>query len=653
MQSQNRGMSRLSLRVFPKSIFITLSIVTVSFSTWAQRGGSQVVDDSTRNVYGPGTTKWISEEDLFFNRNNYQTIDTSIINYHRWTYVQRLNNEYKDLGNIGTALYPIFPQLQNSIGVSTGFNVYDQYFLTEEPNYFDTKSPYTRMRIIWGGDGRAMTEVEFSRNINPRWNFGFNYRPILVDKQVQRNGKGDRQTVSHYYDIYTAYKTKNDKYKFLVNYRRIRHSVIELGGIDIVESDADSTYKSLFDPNVGPKLTKANSVQLQNQVHLFQQFKIGNALQLYHKLDHGKKINTYTDDLSIDPESYYDYRFPPSLLDPNVTDTLSTADSTRFSYWTNELGIKGKIGRAFYNGYVKTRSYNFAYKYLTQDTLSIPLKDIEYYIGGRISYEHDSMTHLTGWLEYLDGGNYGAEVTLKSKWIDASAKQLQAKPGFIQNAYRGSFDNWNNNFKNVSSTQVSASGHFSFDRFYISPGFTFTTYRDYIFFKQDSIAGTTQSVLPFQSSGKQELFSPELKMDFRFLKHMHLKPQIIYSSFLANDDQALRVPELFVNTQLTYENRIFNKNLVVQLGVDIHWRSDYYDLGYDPAMQQFYTQDQVLSPSFPLTDLFFNGKMKSGRFFIKYNNLLQAFTKSGYLASPIYPGQRNILDFGFELLLYD
>ena len=39
---------------------------------------------------------------------------------------------------------------------------------------------------FWGGQGRATTKVEFIRNINPRWNFGFNYRPILVEKMIQR-----------------------------------------------------------------------------------------------------------------------------------------------------------------------------------------------------------------------------------------------------------------------------------------------------------------------------------------------------------------------------------------------------------------------------------------------------------------------------------
>jgi hypothetical protein len=89
------------------------------------------------------------------------------------------------------------------------------------------------------------------------------------------------------------------------------------------------------------------------------------------------------------------------------------------------------------------------------------------------------------------------------------------------------------------------------------------------------------------------------------------------------------------------------------LGVDLHWKSAYQALGYDPAMQQFYLQDEITSPSFLLADGFLNAKMKRGRLFFKYHNIVQAITKSGHLPTPIYPGQRNIVDFGFELLLFD
>ncbi|MEQ8302187.1 MAG: putative porin [Cyclobacteriaceae bacterium] len=641
-------MSNLSLRVFFRIVIAGFFLLLSAYDSFSQgRTGSQIVDDSTRNVYGPNTTRWTTEEDIFYNRKNFRAVDTAITNYHRWTYVQRFNNLYKDLGNIGTALYPLFPQLSTTIGVSTGFSVYDQYYLTEEPKYFDTKSPYTRMKIIWGGEGRATTGVEFSRNINPRWNFGFNFRSILIDRQIERV-KNEKQTKSYYYDLYSAYQSENKKYQLALSLRRIRHRVEETGGVTVVLTTADSTYKSLFNENNRTPLSATTTEQLQTNAHIFHQYRLGEALQVYHKMDLGRKINLFKVDPSIDAVSNFDPRILSDSLSPDQIN-----DSTRFFYWTNEGGVKGKVGRIFYNGYVKTRQYNFSYKYLTADTLSLPQKDLELYVGGRISYEYDSVTFLSGWLEFLTDGNYLAEAKLNSRWIDATVRQTLSKPSFLHTAYRGTFDEWSNNFNNTFSTQAQAFAKISLGSFKIAPGFTYTGLSNFIYFRKGIFENTDQTVLPVQSSGTQQLLSPELRFEFNFWKNFYLRPQVIYSTFLVNDDNALRVPELFVNTQLAYESHLFKRNLQVQIGVDLHWKSSYFDLSYDPVIQSYYVQDEVAPPSFPLTDIFFNAKMKRGRFFFKYHNLVQAITQSGYLPTPIYPGQRNILDFGFELLLFD
>src|SRR3954464_12481546 len=63
------------------------------------RVGSSVVDDSTRNPYGPSTTRWTTEREMFTAKTNFRPLDTSIVNYHRWTYVQKSANFYHDLGN--------------------------------------------------------------------------------------------------------------------------------------------------------------------------------------------------------------------------------------------------------------------------------------------------------------------------------------------------------------------------------------------------------------------------------------------------------------------------------------------------------------------------------------------------------------------------
>lgn len=611
------------------------------------RKNSAIVDDSTKNVYGPKTTKWTTEDDMFRNRVKYVSLDTSLTNYHRWTHIQRLNNYYKDLGNVGTALSPIFPTIPGVIGVSSGFTSYEPYFTTDKPHFYDTKSPYTRIYIVWGGNGRATTKIEFSRNINPRWNFGFDYRPILVDKQIQHK-KADRMTISHYYDAYTTYRSKDERYRLLFEYRRIRHRVNENGGV----VDGTVTEESkLFDKDASINLTGAVTEEKRATVHLFQQYQLAKPAQIYLMNDYFIQINKFSDQTSSEG-SYYDYK---------RADSVQAGDIAQLETYQNEAGLKGNAGPLFYNFYYKNRAYDYRNKYLTTkngEVTAYVKRGTERYVGGRIGLTFDSLTQLSGVAEYLLDGYYKLEAVWKSPWIDASGTSSLSKPGFMQQAYYGSHDLWNNSFKGVSALQLNGFLKGQFGPLFVSPGLTFSTFSNYIYFQEkiDTTSNQYQKVLPKQSLGSQVIASPELRLSIRVLKHVFIRPQIIYTNLLKNDDDAFHIPTTFVNAQVAYENMLFKGNLQVQAGLDFHYKSSYNALAYDVPTQHYYIQDpshQYISKAFVLADIFFNAKLKRGKFFLKYHNLVQAFTGTGYVPTPGYPGQRNILDFGFELLIFD
>ncbi|MBX2898668.1 MAG: hypothetical protein KF775_03410 [Cyclobacteriaceae bacterium] len=607
---------------------------------------SQIVDDSTKNVYGPKTTLWITESDIYQNKNNYQPLDTAIENYHRWTFIQKLENFYHDLGNVGTSLNPIFPLAPDQIGANPGYSTYAPYFNLAEPRYFDSKSPYTRILLVWGGDGRAKTHIEFTRNINPRWNFGFNYRPVLVDKQILRTGKGDRQTISHYYDLYTSYKSKDERYQLLASYRRMRHRVFENGGIYLVRNTSFSGY---FDASAQPYLTRAQSEEMRKVIHVFQQYQLASPLQLYHKFDLVRQRNLFIDDAASESNynSYFLYTNPDSDIN-----TTAVNEGTYFNTVANEFGVKGKAAFFYYSMYYRMRAYNSSNKYL--DNLSLPYNrnGIENYAGGQIAFRFDSVNELSGQAEYLLNKNYRLHAKLRTPWLDATGTSALVRPGFLPLAYRGSHHEWFNDFADPFVNQLSAFLKVKWGRFFISPGASYTALSNYIYYKENETANQP-AVVAAQSNGNQQIFVPEVKMSVRFFRHLYWRPQVLYTSFLNNADNALRIPKWFANSQLAYENILFKGNLQVQIGIDAHWRSAYTALGYDPAIQQFYVQDKTTVPAFPLVDVFFNGKFKRGRFFVKYLNLQQAATGLGYLPTPTYRGQGPILDFGFDLILFD
>ncbi len=627
------------------SIFLVL-LTSLTFVSNGQdregpRRGSSIIDDTTKSIYGPQTSKYYYEQDDFFNRTTLYRIDTIIQNVH-WinSYVRFNNNMYQDLGNTGTAIRPLFYTVPNLIGTSSGFNAYDLYWDTESVKYFDTKSPYTNLKIILGGRGKSITRVAFSRNINPQWNVGFTYRVLLIDKQIQRQGKGDRHVKGTYLDFQTAYQTKDSTYRLFANFRNNRHEVDEYGGVQL---EGTYDYKEFFAKDALPWLTEASSLEKRNNVHLHHRYELARALQVYHTLDSYYQGNSFKDDLSKSPEDFYD----------NVeVDSVLTDDHARFKSFRNEVGIKGNLLKLFYNGYYAIRNYEMDYKYISEDTLFTQTKGAESYIGGRISMKLDSVFELTGWGEIMQTGNYRIDAQLKSKWLEASLKQVQYAPSFLQQAYRGGHDVWDNDFRNVNVTQLNGYLHYTTKKLDISPGLTFSTLTNYVFFKR-GYYGQNQHVLPIQSSGTQVMAAPELKFSIALGKYVTFNNQTIYTALLKNDDDAIQVPELFVNAQLSYQNNWFKNNLDMQAGFDVHWQSSYTPYGYTITTQQFYVQQSYSVPSFPIVDVFFNGRIKKARIFVKYNNLIQLFTQQGYMPTPNYPAARNTLDFGVDWSFYD
>ena len=645
--------------------------------------GSIFLNDSTRNIYGPNTTLNISEEDIFFNRLKYKPIDTSITNLHRWGYVQRFNYLYQDLGNIGTALNPIYPVVRNFAGAVSGFNAYKLFYETQEPMYFDTKSPYTKINVVWGGSGRAMTHIQFSRNINSRWNFGFNYRPILVDKQMQRQRRGDRQVIAHYYDFFTSYKSKNEKYLLLFNFRRTRHRVFENGGVLIKDTD---TFDEYFDKEAGPRLVAAESSQLIRNFHMFNQYTLANAFQVYSKIDWTRESNNFLDKYAREDQNdstLFDH-WENARLDPLAkgktplpTFDVNANDQFRLSTFQNELGLKGRAAFLFYNVYYKFRTYsgyynldnsqptlplnNFNGSALSQsinvqDYLAAPLnfssKGLEHYLGGRMAFDIDSLTRLTGQAEINQLGNYSIDAKFSSKWIDATFLQSISRPGFLYTSYRGSHDYWNNSFRNIAGLKMEGFLKTPFKRFLVSPGLSYTLLSNYVYFRKDDF-GQAQTVLPVQSAAVINVANPQVRLGIGLGKKLKLSGSVINSLILSDAEDAMKIPDWLATGQLALEDFWFEKHLQVQVGFDVTWRSAYKAMGYDPVIQQYYVQNDVVVGSAFIADVFLNAKLKRGRLFVKYHNIAQAFKGTGYLITPGYPGQRNILDFGFELLLFD
>ena len=256
---------------------ISLALFVTSF---AQNVTAQILDDTTKLVYGPSTTRFTTDEEIKYNDIHFEVIDTTIIDIHRYSHTEESVYKYQNLGSIGTAMRSIYYEPPKIIGVRSGFTAYDPFFRpVSDFKYYDTKSPYSRIGAAIGGGGRSRVDVGFNRSDSSNFNIGIDYNRMISDKQVNAISRRDRLTDSEGFDAYMVYHTRNNKYLVMANFSRVKQTIVDQGGID---TTGGFTY---FDQRAGVFLDNANSGFKKRNVHFYQQFSVDSAFQFFLTFD--------------------------------------------------------------------------------------------------------------------------------------------------------------------------------------------------------------------------------------------------------------------------------------------------------------------------------------------------------------------------------
>ncbi len=592
-------------------------------------GQSKIVDDSTKQVYGAYTTLYQTFGDIKYNKDNLIKIDTLVTGIHNFTHLSNAN-KYQDLGVYGTARKPVFYEPPTEIGVQSGFDAYSSFYIKEQDiQFFDTKSPFTPISMVIGGKGRALTNVKHTRNINPYWNFGAHYRSIVCDKQVATLGRGDRQVTSTTYYIHSHYQSKTGKYLGLFSLSRMNHKVNENGGLTIDEGAPISDY---FDKNVNVNLENAQSSDYRLGFNLYNQFRLNEQLQLYHSLQSITNKNFFTDKpLGTDAAAFDDI-----LINPD-----STTDQFQTGQFVNELGLKGDVANQFYNFFVRFRRVKHHQRYL-------PGADVynEQSGGFTLRYDFDSTQYVHAGGEYMLDGHFRIGGKYVMKFLAVEYWKSRYKPSIISQKYFGNHYQWSNDFDATGSDFLKGSITYKSKRLKITPFISLTDIRNNVFYGYDK--------RPVQISGSARIINAGLELDVRFLKNLHFDNEVVYTQISGDSAAAngFRIPQLFINSKLYFGGKMFKETVYVEMGLQGHYKSDYFAKAYDPVTQQFYLQDAFEIPSYLVADAFLDFQIHHVTIFLKYTHANQSIN-SGYFTTPYYTGQKKVFDFGVRWMFFD
>lgn len=606
---------------------LTIFLTVILCNAFAQ---SNIVDDSTKQVYGPYTTLFQTFDGIKYNRDHQHKVDSTIGNRYNFNVVEVYKHKYQNLGNMGTALRPVFYTPPTSIGVRSGFDAYVPYYISADKiEYFDTKSPYTLLDIGLAGNGRTLTNVKHTRNITPYWNAGFHFRKINADKQVASSGKGDTQTLSVAYFLHTDYQSKDGKYHGLASISRLNHEVWEQGGIVIPEGDPINSY---FDEDADVNLENAQSQDFRIGLHVYNQYKVREEFQLYQSFEYIQNRNFYTDNPFGTDEDFYDQI---------LINVDSTTDQFQTNQLVNEFGVKGDYAKMFYSFFAKFRNVKHFSTYLPNDQLFF-----ENSTGFDLRYDFDSLQNIRASGEYIVGGFYRFGGSYFMKFFTVEYWRTQSRPGIIEDTYFGNHFEWHNNFATPAADLLKGSLIYRNNFMRIEPFASITNMKNNIYYDYDKT--------PTQASGSAQIINFGLNLDFALAKKIFWENEAIYTEITGDQEavNSFRIPEIFVNSKLYYGGYWFEGKIYMTFGVDAHYKSDYYAPGYNPVMQQFFLQDDFVIPSAVVADVFLEFQIEHVSVFLKFEHINQP-KSSGYFTHPYYTGQPRTFDAGVRWMFFD
>ena len=156
--------------------------------------------------------------------------------------------------------------------------------------------------------------------------------------------------------------------------------------------------------------------------------------------------------------------------------------------------------------------------------------------------------------------------------------------------------------------------------------------------------------MPEQDSNLVNIISGVLVKDFKWNK-VGLRNTLVYQK--TDDSTALHMPSFLSYHALYYENWIFKKAFLLQIGVDVFFNTAYYSDDYMPSSGLFYLQSSKKVGNYPYLNVFMNFKVKQARVFFKFTHINQGYMGNTYYSVPHYPMADRSFKIGISWLFYD
>jgi len=566
----------------------------------------------------------------------YDFKDSTLDNFfHQYDPAKRRPIDYLNLGNVGTAARSMQFESKPYIGFNSGLNQYDLYnYVLEDFRFFENNVPLSDVFFTpVGGQQNFVIRSDFTRDFSDNTSLSLNYRRIR-----QKGFYTNQLTKTTNFAASIRFKGFNDRYTGFVSMISNVNEEGHNGGVLTDTLFANSLYANRANiPTViddGQTRYQQKLYSLINYYQLNKPEKSNIQLLLRYDFNLDRRYYKYTD-ITTDSEQASNY-YGQFLLEERGIRSYINVNKIRNAFYAyagdgKKLDIRGGIVYDRYSIDETGISSSFDNAYLDFQG-DVPITKALFILS------EAKLGLLDGSGDFFAKGSLNVDL---GKWIElnSGASFYRYTPNLTQSSLViNGIQLWKNEFAKPIGSDF-------FGEFYIP----------IVKLKGKINQSLITNALYYDTEGTptqlEEIFSAtslSLANEFRIGK-FGMENYLLFQVF---NDNVYKLPTFHSKHNVHIQGYLFKRALFARLGAEIRLTPSYEGVAFNPVIGSFYQSDQTLD-FYPMTDVYFNGKIKRFRFFLRFENVVNLFEDKVQFQVANYPQFDFKFRFGVSWLLFN
>jgi len=547
-----------------------------------------------------------------------------------------------DLGNLGSADHKVLFSFDRSFGFHFRTARTGYWKSLEERTFLLSEKMFSNVQYSNGVNRENYLLANFTRSFGKLLNLGFSF-----NRDVSEGFYAQQRNVFTDMSVFGTFRTKDDRYKATLMFNYSNLLAEENGGIA-----NDSTFERNLTSDrafIPINLTQSSNhwkgfdLGLENRIFLSKEDSTTGVKPYRPAISHSFSVSKYSmiyRNLIESDSDFYENIYTDSSATYDSTSVLSVSNALRF-----ELVKSDSITNRILNRLAVGARYDFhrvAYdSAFTEGIHNVSvLGNVNGKLFGEIGWEAAGNFMVYGYniLDLKVDGQF--DYSVSQSHFSAFVNYSLFRPDYITDNYISNNFVWNNDW---AQTQHLKTG-LVYEQFKLRFKGSFTYHILY------NLVAYGTDRLPYQSNAVNQLMVLRLQEHFR-MRWFHVILDGAFQWMPTGDD--IRVPLALVRGMIYYQNDLFKKKLRIQIGVEASYSMGYYANGYNPALSDFYIQNDKQVGNYPSIDVFLNIRVKKLRAFFKVEHLNAGWLGYTYYNVPGYPANDLAWKFGVNWAFLD